>query len=44
MTVSTTVDERSERPIVEQANKTPKTKKKETQKERRDTLSSDIPE
>ena len=38
VTVSTTVDERSGRPVVDQANKTPKTKKKEPQKERRDPL------
>ena len=37
MTVSTTVDERSERPSIDQASKSPKTKKK-SQKERRDTL------
>ena len=36
--VSTTVDERSRRPVVDQANKTPKTNKKEPQTERGDTL------
>ena len=47
MTVSTTVDERSERPVVDQANKTPKTLQKPTKKpqtERRDSLYSEIPE
>ena len=38
VTLSTTVDERSGRPDVDQANKTPKTKKKEPQKEREDPL------
>ena len=38
MTVSTTVDERSGRPDVDQASKIPKTNKKEPQKERGDTL------
>ena len=38
MTVSTTVDERSERPDVDEANKTLKTNKKEPQKEREDPL------
>ena len=36
--VSTTVDERSGRPDIDQANKNPKPNKKEPQKERRDTL------
>ena len=52
VTVSTTVDERSERPDVDQANKTPKTNQKEPQKEwedpllkeRGDPLYSEIPE
>ena len=38
VTVSTTVDERSGRPDIDQANKNPKPNKKEPQKERRDTL------
>ena len=38
VTVSTTVDERSGRPDVDQANKIPETNKKEPQRERRDTL------
>ena len=38
VTVSTTVDERSGRPDVDQVNKTPKTNKKEPQKEREDPL------
>ena len=38
VTVSTTVDERSGRPDIDQANKNPKTNQKEPQKERRDTL------
>ena len=38
VTVSTTVDERSGRPDVDQANKIPKTNEKEPQKERRDAL------
>ena len=38
VTVSTTVDERSGRPDVDQVNKIPKTNKKEPQKERGDTL------
>ena len=38
VTVSTTVDERSGRPVVDQANKTPKPNKKEPKKERGDTL------
>ena len=42
--VSTTVDERSGRPDVDQANKTPNTNKKEPQKKRRDPLYSEIPE
>ena len=44
VTVSTTVDERSGRPDVDQANTIPKTNKKEPQKERRDPLYSEIPE
>ena len=52
VTMSTTVDERSARPDVDQANKTPKTNKKEPQKERGDPLlkergdplNSEIPE
>ena len=36
--VSTTVDDRSGRPVIDQANKNPKPNKKEPQKERRDTL------
>ena len=52
MTVSTTVDERSGRPDVDQANKTSKPNKKEPQKkredpllkEREDPLYSEIPE
>ena len=44
VTVSTTVDERSGRPDVDQASKTPKTNKKEPPKERRDPLYSEIPE
>ena len=44
MTVSTTVDERSGRPDIDQASKTPKTNKKEPQIERCNPLSSDIPE
>ena len=38
MTVSTTVDERSGRPDVDQANKTPNTNQNEPQKEREDPL------
>ena len=38
VTVSTTVGERSGRPDVDQANKTPKTNRKEPQKEREDPL------
>ena len=38
VTVSSTVDERSERPDIDQASKIPKTNKKEPQKERGDTL------
>ena len=38
VSVLTTVDERSERPDIEQANKHPEPNKKEPQKERRDTL------
>ena len=38
VTVSTTVDERSGRPDIDQTSKIPKTNKKEPQKERRDTL------
>ena len=44
MTVSTTVDERSGRPDVDQANKTPNTNKKEQQRERGHPLYSEIPE
>ena len=52
VTVSTTVDERSGRPNIDQANQNPKPNRKETQKERGDTLLrersdplySDIPE
>ena len=44
VTVSTTVDERSGRPDVDQASKIQKTNKKEPQKERRDPLYSEIPE
>ena len=42
--VSTTVDDRSGRPVVDQANKTPKTNKKEKQTDRGDPLFSEIPE
>ena len=38
VTVSTSVDERSGRPDVDQANETPKTNQKEPQRERGDTL------
>ena len=38
VTVSTTVDERSRRPDIDQANKIPKTNQKEPQAERGDTL------
>ena len=44
VTVSTTVDDRSRRPVVDQANKAPKTNKKEPQTDRGDPLYSDIPE
>ena len=44
MTVSTTVDERSGRPDIDQASKIPKTNQKEPQKERGDPLYSEIPE
>ena len=44
MNVSTTVDDRSRRPVVDQANKTPKTNTKEPQTDRGDPLYSDIPE
>ena len=51
VTVSTTVDERSERPDINQANKNPKTNKKEPKREQGDPLfadsgraSSEIPE
>ena len=44
VTVSTTVDDRSGRPVVDQANKTPKTNKKEPQTDRGDPLFSEIPE
>ena len=42
--VSTTVDERSGRPDDNQANKNPKTNKKESKREQSDPLCSDIPE
>ena len=42
--VSTTVDERSGRPDDSQANKNPKTNKKESKKEQSDPLCSEIPE
>ena len=42
--VSTTVDERSARPDDNQANKNPKTNKKESKRERSDSLCSEIPE
>ena len=41
VTVSTTVDERSERPDIDQANKNRKTKKKEPKRERSDPLFAD---
>ena len=44
MTVSTTVDERSGRPNIDQASKIPKTNKKEQQTDRGDPLVSAIPE
>ena len=44
VTVSTTVDERSGRPDDNQANKNPKTNKKESKKEQSDSLFSEIPE
>ena len=44
VTVSTTVDERSRRPDIEQANKNPKTNKKETTIERGNPLDSEFPE
>ena len=51
VTVSTTVDDRSGQPVVDQANKTPKTNKKEPKREQGDPLfadsgraSSEIPE
>ena len=44
VTVSTTVDDRSGQPVVDQANKTTKTNKKEPQIERGNPLCSDIPE
>ena len=44
VTVSTTVDDRSGQPVVDQANKTPKTNKKEPQRDRGNPLSSEIPE
>ena len=44
VSVSTTVDERFGRPDVDQANKIPKTNKKEPQRERGDPLYSEIPE
>ena len=42
--VSTTVDDRSGRPDVNQANKIPKRNKKESKKEQSDSLCSEIPE
>ena len=42
--VSTTVDERSGRPVVDQASKNPKPKKKESKREQSDPLCSQIPE
>ena len=42
--VSTTVDDRSGRPDDNQANKNPKTNKKESKKEQSDSLCSEIPE
>ena len=44
VTVSTTVDDRSGRPDDTQANKIPKTNKKESKKEQSDSLNSEIPE
>ena len=45
VTVSTTVDDRSGQPVVDQANKTPKTnKKRKPQIDRGNPLSSEIPE
>ena len=42
--VSTNVDDRTGQPVVDQANKIPKTNKKETKIERGNPLCSDIPE
>ena len=42
--VSTTVDERSGRPDIDQANKNPKTNKKKSKREQSDPLCSEIPE
>ena len=42
--MSTTVDERSGRPHIDQASKNPKHKKKESKKEQSDPLCSQIPE
>ena len=44
MTVSTEVDDRSEQPVVHQANKIPKTHQKEPQKDRGNQLCSEIGE
>ena len=44
MHVSTAVDHRSGRPDDNQANKIPKPNKKESEKEQRDSLCSEIPE
>ena len=44
VTVSTTVDDRSGQPVVDQANKTPKTNKKEPQIDQGNPMSSEIPE
>ena len=42
--MSTTVDERSGRPDIDQANKNPKPNKKESKKEQSESLCSEIPE
>ena len=44
VTVSTNVDDRSGQPVVDQANKIPKTNKKEPQIDRGNPLSSEIPQ
>ena len=44
VTVSTTVDDRSGQPVVDQANQNPKPNKKEPKMERDDPLCSEIPE